>query len=407
MLQNRSSLSQASPALFGSRLRLLREAHAALSSRPNSPLLPGNGVVTRYADPVLTAAHVPLHWRYDLNPETNPWLMERLGINAVFNAGAIEWEGRICLMLRVEGTDRKSFFAVAESSSGTGGFRFRDLPVQIPELPGEPETNLYDMRLTRHADGYIYGVFCTERHDESRPEDPAAAIAQCGIIRSRDLEHWERLPNLQTPSPQQRNCVLHPEFVQGQYAFYTRPMDGFLTASGGGGIGWGLCEDICRPVIREERVIDPRRYHTISELKNGQGPPPIRTAAGWLHLAHGVRNTAAGMRYVLYLLLTSLEDPAQVVRAPGGYLLAPEGDERTGDVSNVLFSNGWVERSSGEVLIYYASSDTRMHVAATSVAQLLDYALHTPEDSGSSHGSAAQRIALIRQNRQWLAEETD
>lgn len=321
-------------------------------------------------------------------------------MNAVFNAGAIRLGDAYALVARVEGADRKSFFAVAESPTGVDRFRFRDEPIVMPETE-DPDVNVYDMRLTRHEDGWIYGVFCTERRDsKAPPSDQSAAIAQAGIARTRDLDRWERLPDLVSPSPQQRNVVLHPELVDGRYAFYTRPQEGFIDAGSGGGIGWGLCDDIERPEVREEAVVDPRRYHTVTEVKNGQGPPPLRTAEGWLHLAHGVRNTAAGLRYVLYLLLTDLEEPWRVRRRPAGYLLGPEGEERVGDVSNVVFSNGWIVGDGGEVFLYYGSSDTRTHVATTTVERLLDYALHTPEDGLRSAASVEQRLALIRRNRE-------
>lgn len=321
-------------------------------------------------------------------------------MNAVFNAGAIRLGDAYALVARVEGADRKSFFAVAESPTGVDRFRCRDEPIVMPETE-DPDVNVYDMRLTRHEDGWIYGVFCTERRDsKAPPSDQSAAIAQAGIARTRDLDRWERLPDLVSPSPQQRNVVLHPELVDGRYAFYTRPQEGFIDAGSGGGIGWGLCDDIERPEVREEAVVDPRRYHTVTEVKNGQGPPPLRTAEGWLHLAHGVRNTAAGLRYVLYLLLTDLEEPWRVRRRPAGYLLAPEGEERVGDVSNVVFSNGWIVGDGGEVFLYYGSSDTRTHVATTTVERLLDYALHTPEDGLRSAASVEQRLALIRRNRE-------
>ena len=300
-------------------------------------------------------------------------------------------------MARVEGWDRKSFFAVAESKTGIDRFQFWDYPVRMPEN-GPEETNLYDMRLVRHADGWIYGLFCAERHDDSRPQDLSAAIARCGIAQTHDLIKWERLPDLQTSSQHQRNCVLHPEFVDGKYAFYTRPMTDFAATGTGDGIGWGLCEDISHARIGTERIIDPRFYHTIKEGKNGLGPAPIRTAKGWLHLAHGVRNTAAGMRYVLYLFLCDLKDPTRVLKAPGGYILAPEGEERAGDVSNVVFSNGWVARANGEVFIYYGASDTRTHVVTSTVDRLLDYVQNTPEDGGRSKLCVDRRCALIEQN---------
>ena len=375
----------------------LSAEHARLVERRNEPLPGTNGWFQRYRYPVLTAAHVPLFWRYDLDPATNPYLMERLGINAVFNVGAMEWLGRIVLMARVEGVDRKSFFAVAESATGVDGFRFWDYPVVIP-TGADPETNVYDMRLTAHQDGWIYGLFCAERKDPAAPPgDLSAAVAQCGIARTRDLKAWERLDDLKTPSAQQRNCVLHPEFVDGQYAFYTRPQDSFIEAGRGGGIGWGLARSMEHAVIEEEIIIDRREYHTINEVKNGAGPPPIKTAKGWLHLAHGVRNTAAGLRYVLYCFLCDLNAPHKVIARPGGYFLAPEGDERVGDVSNVTFSNGWVRRGD-EVLIYYGASDTRTYVASTTVPRLIDYVLHTPPDPLSSAACVRQRLELIDKN---------
>lgn len=381
---------------FDARLRALREAHEALLTRENEPLFSANGIFERYARPVLTADHTPLFWRYDLDPETNPYLMEHLGVNAVFNAGAIKLNGRYLLVARVEGKDRKSFFAIAESTTGVDGFRFWDEPLVMPETDA-PDVNVYDMRLTRHEDGWIYGVFCTERPDESA-SDPTAAVAQCGIARTRDLESWERLPDLRTPSPQQRNGVLHPAFVDGRYAFYTRPQDGFVSAGSGGGIGWGVVDDVTRPVIEEEHIIDARAYHTVKEKKNGLGPPPLETEAGWLHLAHGVRETAAGLRYVLYLFVTDLDAPHRVLHAPGGYLMAPHGAERVGDVSNVLFNNGWIADDDGTVYIYYGSSDTRLHVATSSVERLLDYARNTPPDAGRSAACVQQRLALIERN---------
>ena len=382
---------------FTRQLAHLQQQHEELIRRPNSKAAAGNGIFERYHHPVLTAGHTPLTWRYDLDPATNPHLMTRLGIDAVFNVGAIEWNGNIVLAARVEGWDRKSFFAIAESASGVDGFRFWDYPLQLPELDDQ-ETNLYDMRLVRHEDGWIYGVFCAERHDPAKPHDLSAAIARCGIARTRDLIEWQRLPDLQTPAQHQRNCVLHPEFVDGQYAFYTRPMNDFAATGSGDGIGWGLCPDITRAVVTRETIIDPRFYHTIKEGKNGLGPAPLKTALGWLHLAHGVRNTAAGMRYVLYLFLCDLHDPSKLIHAPGGYFMAPEGDERVGDVSNVVFANGWVARANGEVLIYYGSSDTRTHVATSTIDRLLDYVLHTPVDGMRSRLCVDQRCRLIASN---------
>jgi 4-O-beta-D-mannosyl-D-glucose phosphorylase len=363
---------------------------------PNEFVADYRGVFARCAHPVLTREHVPPSWRYDQNLNRNPFYLERLGINAVFNAGALEFDGEVCLVARVEGTDRKSFFAVASSTTGIGGFTFWSRPVEIPHRGDE--TNLYDMRLTRHEDGWIYGVFCAESHDATLPNDPTAAVAQCGIVRTRDLIDWERLPDLVTGAPQQRNCVLHPEFVEGQYAFYTRPQDEFISAGSGGGIGFGLVRDIQQPVVTDQRGVDPRAYHTIKEAKNGQGAPPIRTDAGWLHIAHGVRATAAGLRYVLYAFMTDPEEPWRVTHRPGGYILAPEGDERVGDVSNVVFANGMVLREDGNLYLYYASSDTRTHVAVASLQAVVDWVIHTPQDPATSHGAVEQRIDLIQQN---------
>lgn len=385
---------------FHARLARLEAEYNDLLTLPNPVDLNGsNGVYERYTRPVVTAAHTPLAWRYDLNPKTNPYLMERLGINAAFNAGAIELNGKICLVVRVEGWDRKSFFAVAESDSGADGFRFWDEPVSMPETEA-PDTNVYDMRLVKHQDGWIYGLFCTERKDsKAAPGDLSSAVAQAGIARTRDLRTWERLPDLKTGSPQQRNVVLHPEFITGQYAFYTRPQDDFIQAGSGGGIGWGLSKSMNPAAIERETIIEGRAYHTIKEAKNGEGPAPIKTAQGWLHLAHGVRTTAAGLRYVLYLYLSDLAEPWQVIKRPGGYFMAPVGEERVGDVSNVLFSNGWIIRPDGTVLIYYASSDTRTHVAASTIDRLLDYVLNTPEDGLRSAASVQTRLELIRRNQ--------
>jgi len=382
---------------FAKQLKALQQQHAALIRRKNRPQKAGNGIFDRYEYPVLTAAHTPLEWRYDFAYASNPHLMTRLGINCVFNVGAMEFDGKIVLLARVEGWDRKSFFAVAESKNGLDTFRFRDFPVRMPEHEAA-ETNLYDMRLVRHEDGWIYGLFCAERHDDSKPNDLSAAIARCGLARTKDLDTWERLADLKTPALHQRNCVLHPEFVRGKYAFYTRPMNDFAATGSGDGIGWGLCEDITQAVITEETIVDPRFYHTIKEGKNGLGPAPIKANEGWLHLAHGVRNTAVGMRYVLYVFLCDLKDPSKIIRAPGGYFMAPEADERVGDVSNVLFANGWVARASGDVFIYYGSSDTRTHVATTTVEKLLDYCHHTPPDGMRSKLCVEQRCVLIEQN---------
>jgi 4-O-beta-D-mannosyl-D-glucose phosphorylase len=386
------------PSLFNEQLKQLMREYEQLLSRENQPLPHYNGIFRRYRYPVLTAAHTPFFWRYDLSPLSNPRLQERLGINTVFNAGAIEWQGKILLVCRVESVDVKSFFAIAESENGVDNFRFWDYPIVMPEAE-IPDMNVYDMRLVKHEDGWIYGLFCAERADpEAAPGDTSAALAKGGIARTKDLIHWERLPNLVTPSPQQRNVVLHPEFVNGKYAFYTRPMDGFISTGTGGGIGWGLSENIENATIKNEEIIDEKKYHTIKEVKNGLGPAPIKTAAGWLHLAHGVRRTAAGLRYVLYLFLCDLDEPWRVIKRPGGHFLAPRGNERVGDVSNVVFSNGWVCRENGEVFIYYGSSDTRMQVVTTTLEQLLDYVQNTPEDAGRTAACVAQRIGLIEQN---------
>ncbi|MCC6461264.1 MAG: glycosidase [Saprospiraceae bacterium] len=384
---------------FEQRLRALQAGHEQRISRPNQPVLPGNGIFERYENPVLTAAHTPLFWRYDLNPLTNPYLQERFGINAVFNAGAIKWQGKYLVCARVEGVDRKSFFAIAESPNGVDQFRFWDFPVQLPET-AEPDTNVYDMRLVAHEDGWIYGLFCTERKDPAAPTtDTSSAVAQCGIVRTRDLREWERLPDLRTPSPQQRNVVLHPEFVQGKYAFYTRPQDGFISTGAGGGIGFGLSDSMSPAVIDQEEILDEKRYHTVYEVKNGQGPAPIKTAEGWLHLAHGVRNTAAGLRYVLYLFLTDLQDLTKIIYKPAGHFIAPEGPERVGDVSNVTFANGWILDDDGQgVLIYYASSDTRLHVASSTLDRLLDYCKNTAPDGYRSATSVQTLSALIQRN---------
>lgn len=363
-----------------------------------------NGVFDRYEYPVLTREHIPLTWKYDLDPETNPYFMERLGVNAVMNSGAIELNGKFYLVARIEGNDRKSFFGVAESDNGIDGFRFWDYPILLPDTCKE-ETNVYDMRLTKHEDGYIYGVFCSESKDTST-NDLSAAVAAAGIVRTKDLKTWERLDNLKTlRSPQQRNVVLHPEFVNGKYAFYTRPMDDFIDTGSGGGIGFGLCDDIEHAVIDEEVITSKRVYHTITEAKNGAGAVPIKTEKGCIHIAHGVRNTAAGLRYVLYAFATDLNDPTKVIAEPSGYFLAPLGSERVGDVSNVVFTNGLIARDNGEVYLYYASSDTRMHVATTTVDRLLDYVFQTPEDPHRSVECVAQRCDLIRKNLEYLKKE--
>jgi 4-O-beta-D-mannosyl-D-glucose phosphorylase len=384
---------------FHSRLNWLKTTHSQLIALPNEVDESAyNGIFERYRHPALTAAHAPIEWRYDLDPKTNPFLMERLGINAAFNPGAISLNGKYYLLVRTEGWDRKSFFAVAESPNGIDHFRFWDEPVVMPETE-EPDTNIYDMRLTKHEDGWIYGVFCSERKDpNAAPGDLSSAVAQAGIARTHDLRSWERLPDLKTSSAQQRNVVLHPEFVDGKYAFYTRPQDDFIQAGSGGGIGWGLSKSMNPAVIDEEKIIDSRGYHTIKEVKNGEGPAPIKTGKGWLHLAHGVRNTAAGLRYVLYMYLSDLKEPWKVTARPGGYFMAPVGEERIGDVSNVLFCNGWICQPDGKVFVYYASSDTRIHVATSTVDRLLDYVINTPEDGMRSAASVEARLKLIRRN---------
>lgn len=385
--------------VFEKRLAALREQYEQLVALPNTPVLPGNGIYERYTHPVLTAAHTPLFWRYDLDPTTNPHLMERFGINAVFNAGAIKWQGKYLVCARVEGADRKSFFAIAESPNGVDHFRFWDYPVTLPET-GDPDINVYDMRLVAHEDGWVYGLFCTERKDPAAPaSDTSSAVAQCGLVRTRDLLRWERLPDLRTPSPQQRNVVLHPEFVQGKYAFYTRPQDGFISTGAGGGIGFGLSDSMTPAVIDREDILDEKRYHTVYEVKNGQGPAPLKTPDGWLHLAHGVRNTAAGLRYVLYLFMTDLHDLKRVVYKPAGHFIAPDGPERVGDVSNVTFSNGWILDDDGQtVFIYYASSDTRLHVATSTLDRLVDYCKHTAPDGYRSGASVETLKELIARN---------
>jgi 4-O-beta-D-mannosyl-D-glucose phosphorylase len=384
---------------FDIRRQALQQAYDALIEQPNNALRPVNGIYSRYKYPELTAMHTPLTWRYDFRESQNPYLMERFGINGVFNAGAIKLNGKYLLVARVEGMDRKSFFAVAESDNGIDHFRFHAAPIVMPETP-DPDTNIYDMRGVQHEDGWIYGLFCTERRDAAAsPVDQSAAVAQCGLARTRDLVHWERLPDLVTPSAQQRNVVLHPEFVKGKYAFYTRPQDGFINTGNGGGIGFGLADSMEAAVVKEELVIDGKVYHTVYEAKNGLGPAPIKTARGWLHLAHGVRNTAAGLRYVLYLFMTDLEEVTRVIHKPAGYFMAPEGEERVGDVSNVLFSNGWIADDDGKVFIYYASSDTRMHVAVSTIDQLVDYVTNTVEDGLRSAASVEVVNRMIKNNR--------
>ncbi|WKV09606.1 glycosidase [Thermoanaerobacterium sp. CMT5567-10] len=383
---------------FQARYEIELRKYEDLINRKNEKTEDYNGIFDRYKYPVLTREHTPLFWRYDLDERTNPYFMERLGINAVFNPGAIELDGKFYLVARVEGYDRKSFFAVAESDSGIDGFKFWDYPVEFDDLYPE-ETNVYDMRLTKHEDGWIYGVFCSESKDPNAPPgDLSSAIASAGIVRTKDLKKWERLPNLKTKSPQQRNVVLHPEFVNGKYAFYTRPQDDFIEAGSGSGICFGLCDDIENPIIDEEKLVSPRVYHTITEVKNGAGCVPIKSEKGWIHIAHGVRNTAAGLRYVIYLFVTDLNDPSKVMASPGGYLIAPRGEERVGDVSNVVFTNGVIARDNGDVYIYYASSDTRIHVATTTVEKLLDYAFNTPPDALRSLDCVKQRKELIKKN---------
>ena len=389
---------------YNNRLHILKKEHESLISRKNKMIFSENGIFERYKYPILTAAHTPLEWRYDLNPETNPYLMERIGVNATMNSGAIKWNGKYLIIVRVEGNDRKSFFAIAESPNGIDNFRFWEYPIHLPDTDPS-ETNVYDIRLTTHEDGWIYGIFCSESLDpNAAPGDLSSAIAKAGIVRTKDLKSWERLPNLISQS-QQRNVVLHPEFVNGKYALYTRPQDNFIDAGNGGGIGWALIDDITHAEVKEEIIINHRHYHTIKEVKNGEGPHPIKTPKGWLHLAHGVRACAAGLRYVLYLYMTSLGDPTKVIAEPGGFLLAPMGEERIGDVSNVLFSNGWIADEDGTVYIYYASSDTRMHVATSTVDRLIDYCLHTPADGLRSAASVENICKLIEANKYVMAEQ--
>lgn len=388
---------------FNEKIKDLFRKHEELLSVSNAPLESGNGIFTRYKNPILTAAHTPIIWRYDLDEKSNPYLMERIGMNATLNSGAIKWNGKYLLVVRVEGADRKSFFAVAESPNGIDNFRFWDYPVTMPE-DVIPATNVYDMRLTAHEDGWIYGIFCAERRDTNAPAgDLSSATATAAIARTKDFISWERLPDLKSKS-QQRNVVLHPEFVNGKYALYTRPQDGFIDAGGGGGIGWALVDDITRAEVKDETIIEHRFYHTIKEVKNGEGPHPIKTSRGWLHLAHGVRGCAAGLRYVLYMYMTSLEDPTKVIASPAGALMVPENDERVGDVSNVLFTNGWIADEDGKVFIYYASSDTRMHVATSTIERLVDYCMNTPQDGFYSSASVETLKKLIQKNKETLME---
>lgn len=381
---------------YQAKIAFLRERHEQLLRKPNIPEEFGNGIYTRYKNPILTAEHTPLEWRYDFSEQDNPYLMQRIMMNATLNSGAIKWQGRYLLVVRVEGADRKSFFAVAESPNGIDNFRFWEEPITMPE-DVIPATNIYDMRLTAHEDGWIYGLFCVERHDDNQPDDLSAATATCGIARTKDLKNWHRLPDLKSKS-QQRNVVLHPEFVNGKYALYTRPQDGFIDAGSGGGIGWALIDDIEHAEIKDEKIINARHYHTIMEVKNGEGPHPIKTNWGWLHLAHGVRGCASGLRYVLYMYMTALDDPTHVIAQPGGYFLVPQGDEYIGDVMNVAFTNGWIADADGKVFIYYASSDTRMHVAVSTVDRLVDYCMNTPEDGFTTAASVETIKKLIEKN---------
>ncbi|WP_394773935.1 glycosidase [Flavobacterium sp.] len=389
----------ATSTTFQDRKVALEKEHKTLTEQKNVPQeTAGNGIYERYKNPVVTAAHIPLNWRFDLNEKTNPFLQERIGMNAAFNAGAMKWNGKYLLAVRVEGIDRKSFFAIAESPNGVDNFKFWDKPCVIPQTE-EPDTNIYDMRLIHHEDGWVYGIFCTERKDPKAPKgDTSSAVANAGIVRSKDLVNWERLPDLISNTGQQRNVVLHPEFVNGKYALYTRPQDGFIDVGAGGGIGLGYVEDMTNPVVKDEKIIFGKQYHTIYELKNGLGPAPIRTEKGWLHLAHGVRNTAAGLRYTLYMFMTDLHDITKVTHVPAGHFMGPEGIERVGDVSNVLFSNGWIEDNDGTVYVYYASSDTRMHVAVSSVEKLVDYVTNAPADTFISAGSVKTIINQIEKN---------
>ncbi|PWD99381.1 glycoside hydrolase family 130 protein [Marinilabilia rubra] len=389
-------------SIFEDRSEKIKLAHEQLLTQSNEELFSTNGVFNRFKNPILTRDHVPLHWRFDMNPETNPYFMERIGFNAAFNAGAIKWNGKYVLVVRTEGNDRKSFFAIAESPNGVDNFKFRDCPITLPQTD-DPDINVYDMRLTKHDDGYVYGVFCTERKDPDAPEgDTSSAVASAGIARTKDLINWERLPDLISTSGQQRNVVLFPHLIDGKYAFYTRPQDGFIDTGKGGGIGFGLADDIEHPEVKEEVIVDGKRYHTIYEVKNGLGPAPIRTDKGWLQLAHGVRNTAAGLRYTLYMFMTDLEKPWIVTHKPAGHFMGPLKEERVGDVSNVLFANGWIADDDGKVFIYYASSDTRMHVATSSIDQLVDYCMNTPQDKFYSAGSVENINELIDKNQAFV-----
>ena len=383
---------------YQEKVQALRQRHEALLQRKNQVMEGGNGIYEKYVYPILTAEHTPLEWKYDFNEQDNPFLMQRIMMNAVLNAGAIKLDGRYLLVCRVEGADRKSFFAVAESPNGIDEWRFWEEPITMPDTE-DPATNIYDMRVTQHEDGWIYGVFCAERHDPSQPGNLSAATATAGIARTKDLKTWERLPDLKTKS-QQRNVVLHPEFVDGKYALYTRPQDGFIDTGSGGGIGWALVDDMTHAEVKEEKIIYERKYHTITEVKNGEGPHPLKTEKGWLHLAHGVRGTADGLRYVLYMYMTSLEDPTKVIAKPGGFFLVPEGNEYIGDVMNVAFANGWIKDEDGKVFIYYASADTRMHVATSTVDRLVDYCMNTPEDGLTTSASVETIKKLVAKNKQ-------
>lgn len=390
--------------IFLKRKNELEEEYKSLVEKPNVPVKEfNNGIYTRYQNPVLTNQHIPLEWKFDFNPESNPYFLERIGFNAAFNAGAIKFNGKYLLCARVEGNDRKSFFAIAESDNGIDHFKFWDKPCVIPQIEGNPDTNAYDMRLVQHEDGWIYGIFCTERKDPNAPAgDTSSAIANAGIVRTKDLINFERLPDLISNTGQQRNVVLHPEFINGKYALYTRPQDGFIDVGNGGGIGLGFVDDMTNPIVKDEKIIFGKVYHTIYELKNGLGPAPIKTSKGWLHLAHGVRNTAAGLRYTLYMFMTDLNDISKVIHTPAGHFMAPENQERVGDVSNVLFSNGWIADDDGKVYIYYASSDTRMHVAVSDVERLADYVMKSPEDQYTTAASVQTIINLIDHNKKFL-----
>lgn len=390
--------------LFQERKKTIRKEHEALLSRENAELVSTNGIFKRFKYPILTRDHFPLEWRFDFNPKTNPRFMERIGFNAAFNAGAIKWKGKYLLVVRCEGNDRKSFFAIAESPNGVDNFRYWERPITLPET-AEPDTNVYDMRLTEHEDGYIYGIFCTERKDPHAPEgDTSSAVAAAGIARTKDLVNWERLPDLISHGGQQRNVVLHPEWIGGKYAFYTRPQDGFIDTGKGGGIAFGLSDSMVHAEVKREAIVDAKTYHTIYELKNGLGPAPLKTGQGWLNLAHGVRNCAAGLRYTLYMFMTALDDPSKVIYKPSGLFMGPLKEERVGDVSNVLFANGWIADADGKVFIYYASSDTRMHVATSTLDQLVDYCMHSPEDGLRSATSVQTINALIDQNKAFEGE---